>query len=522
MRLKSYLFKVRTHWPALLVWTLAWIAMLGLDQQFDLSNLSMVLILAACVASLWLSPAISMFISALAIVAFNWTFVPPRGTFSVDLRQHAMLLATALSVSWVVALLMALQRAHALKAERHALQAEQLRALSEALRDADEPADCTELLQSMLAALTQSGVKLLLCFPDAIADEPDAHRFIGELDADEQSGLLLSVARNQALGPGSGRHEDLHAWYLPLRGREASFGAALLSPAMATSEAIMVRTHAQALCDQFGLALERTIAQRQAREAREEVSQQKLRSTLLAAISHDYRTPLATIMGAASSLHDQAARLSPSLQQRLAATIVDEVTQLSRITDNILQFSRLDDGRLQLQLDWESPEEIVGVSVRHARQHHPLLSIRLQVEPALPLLQCDPLLIVQLLDNLLDNAFRYSGDTGPIELVAALRGGQLMLAVRDRGVGIASPWRERLFEAFQPGDPSLRQRSWQKEDQVRRSAGIGLAVCLAIAKAHGGELRMRPRSHGGASFECMLPLAAMPAAAISSHLESLS
>lgn len=497
-------------------------AMLGLDQQFDLSNLSMVLILAACVASLWLSPLLSMLISALAILAFNWTFVPPRGTFSVDLRQHAMLLATALAVSWVVALLMALQRAHALKAERHALQAEQLRALSEALRDADEPADCTELLQSMLTALTQSGVKLLLCLPAAAAGETDGHHFIGEVDADEQAGLLLSVARNQALGPGSGRHEDLDDWYLPLRGRDASFGAALLSPAIAPAEAIMVRAHAQALCDQFGLALERAIAQHQASEAREEVSQQKTRSTLLAAISHDYRTPLATIMGAASSLHDQAARLSPALQQRLAATIVDEVTQLSRITDNILQFARLDDGRLQLQLDWESPEEIVGVAVRHLRRRHPLLLIRLQVEPALPLLQCDPLLIVQLLDNLLDNAFRYSGDTAPVELVAALREGQLMLAVRDRGVGIASPWRERLFEPFQLGDPALHQRAWQEDGQLRRSTGIGLAVCRAIAKAHGGELRLRSRSYGGASFECMLPLATMPAAATRSPLESPS
>jgi two-component system sensor histidine kinase KdpD len=506
---KQFWQEFSSHWPALLVWFLAWCVMLVLDQHIELANLSMILILAASVASLWLAPLISMLASALAILAFNWIFVPPRGTFSVDLRQHAMLLATALAVSWIVALLMALQRTYASRAELHALQAEQLRSLSETLRDAQDPLEQANVLRDLLAALVHAPVKLLLAALDA-----KTASFIGEVDADEQSGLLLSLRQGQSFGPGTGRHEELDVWYLPLRGRSASYGAALMSLDLQMSDSNDLRQQAQALCDQFGLALERAIMQRQAEEARSEAQEQKLRNTLLAAISHDYRTPLATIMGAASSLHDQGSRLTAELQQKLAATIVDEAAQLSRITDNVLQLARLDAPGLQLQTDWESAEEIVGAVIRRTRQRNPDLLLRSQIDPALPLLHCDALLMVQLLDNLIDNAFRYSEDKAPIEIVVRHAEMYILLAVRDRGVGIPAQWQERIFDAFQSGEAVSRAGEWKEAGTTRHGAGVGLAVCRAIARAHGGELSLRVRQHGGSSFECLLPFVVPPVAVI--------
>ena len=497
------------HWPAFMVWCLAWCLMLLLDQHLDLANLSMILILAASVASLWLSPMLSMLASAFAILAFNWIFVPPRGTFSVDLRQHAMLLATALAVSWIVALLMALQRTYASRAELHVRQAEQLRSLSEALRDAGDPIDQATMLQDLLSTLTSAPVKLLLVMQDT-----KAASFIGEVDADERSGLWLSCRQGQAFGPGSGRHEELDVWYLPLRGRNASYGAALLSLSLPLSGLNAIRQQAQALCDQFGLALERAITQRQASEARTDAQEQKLRNTLLAAISHDYRTPLATIMGAASSLQDQDRRLSAELRQRLAATIVDEVAQLSRITDNVLQLARLDVPGLQLQSDWESAEEIVGAVIRRMRQRNPALQLRTQIDLSLPLLHCDALLMVQLLDNLIDNAYRYSEAKAPIEIVVRQVEAHIMLAVRDRGIGIPAGWRERIFDAFQSGAAVSQADAWKEPGTTRRGAGVGLAVCRAIAIAHGGELNLRVRQNGGSSFECLLPFVEPPVATL--------
>ena len=509
------------HWPAFLVWCLAWCLMFLLDPHLDLANLSMILILAASVASLWLAPHVSMLVSAFAILAFNWIFVPPRGTFSVDLRQHAMLLATALAVSWIVALLMALQRTYASRAELHARQVEQLRSLSEALRDAEDPIQQATRLQDFLTALIDAPVKLLLATQDA-----KTASFIGEVNVDERSGLWLSLRQAQAFGPGCGRHEELDVWYLPLRGRSASYGAALLSLNRSLNLALrlphsfppsalnIIRQQAQALCDQFGLALERAITQRQANEARSDAQEQKLRNTLLTAISHDYRTPLATIMGAASSLHDQESRLSVGQRQQLATTIVDEVGQLSRITDNILQLARLDAPGLQLQSDWESAEEIVGAVIRRMRQRNPALPLRSQIDPSVQLLYCDALLMVQLLDNLIDNACRYSQTTAPIEIVVRQAEKHIMLAVRDRGVGVPVDWRERIFDAFQSAATVSQADAWREPGTQRRGAGVGLAVCRAIAIAHGGTLNLRVRQNGGASFECHLPFVVPPVTAL--------
>jgi two-component system sensor histidine kinase KdpD len=275
------------------------------------------------------------------------------------------------------------------------------------------------------------------------------------------------------------------------------------------------RRHAQALCDQLGLALDRADALRSATLAREAAQTQALRNTLLAAIAHDHRTPLATIVSAASSLHDQADRLDPQQRRRLAATIVDEAAQLTRLTDNTLQLARLDAPGLALQLEWESAEEIIGTVMRRLRQRDPARRVRARVEPGLPLLRCDAVLLVQLLDNLVDNALKYSSRADPVEIVArhipaqagqAGRTAQAVIAVRDRGPGVPGALRERIFESFQRGDPV----PGDGDVPVPRGAGVGLAVCRAIARAHGGELRLRARGHGGSAFELWLPLHAAP------------
>ncbi|WP_439608007.1 sensor histidine kinase [Hydrogenophaga sp.] len=496
-----------SRWPGALVWTLAWLAMLALHRVLDLANLAMMLVLASALAALWLPPVVSMAVCALAILAFNFVFVPPRYTFSVDLHQHALLLLTMLSVSWMVALLMARQRRLAEAERLLAQRARQLQDFGELLRDADDPRSRAPGLQAALASLVGQPVALLLLDGALPAhDDPEAATRLGEADSDGWAGLWLSLRHGQAIGPGTGRHEDQPAWYLPLRGRQAGLGAALLPLRALPEPPPALRAHAQALCDQMGLALERAAATRAAAAAREEARAHALRNTLLAAISHDYRTPLATILGAASSLHDQADRLSAGQRQRLAATIIDEAGQLGRITDNTLQLARLDTPGLALHLDWESAEEIVGTVLRRARQRQPERTVKARVQHGLPLLRCDAVLLVQLLDNLVDNALKYGGDAAPVEITVALDAGRVRLAVRDRGPGIAPAWRERVFDAFQRGDPAGAGAS-APDAPARRGAGVGLAVCRTIARAHGGELTLRMRHGGGCSFECTLPVA---------------
>ncbi len=486
----------------LAVWLVAWLCMVLLDGHVAIANLAMVLVLASATATLWLPVAVSLVSSTLSVLAFNWFFVPPRGTFMVDLHQDALLLAAMLVVSWIVAAVMALQRATAENARRHARHVDQLRELGDALRDVADPIACASLLQSVLADLV-GGPAILLLLKERMPTLDDVERavIVGSPSADQRTGLWLCARDSTPFGPGTGRHAELAEWYLPLRGREASFGAAAIALADPVKTPDALRTQAQALCDQMGLALERAVTAREANDAREQAQAQGVRNAMLAAISHDYRTPLATIMGAASSLLEQGERLDSHQRQRLARNILEESEQLSRLTDNTLQLARLDTPGVHLQLDWESAEEIVGSVLRRARRHDPDRRIRARLEPGVPLVRCDALLIGQLLDNLIDNALKYSEAPSPVEILVRLLQGHVVFAVRDRGRDVPAAWRERIFEVFQRGDIG----DASAPAPARRGAGVGLAVCRAIARAHGGELKLRARSHGGSSFECWLP-----------------
>jgi len=489
---------------AVAVWGMAWSAMLALDGRVDLGSQALLLVLAAALAALWLPVALGIGVAACSVLLFNYAFVPPRGTLRVDLQQHALLLVTLLAVSTLVAWLVNRQRQLAARERLQHERTRQLRALGDALRDAENPLACVPVLRQALAELTAGSVALLLLRGPADASEampPPQADWVGDVTADERVALWLCL-RESRMSAASGA--DHPAWYLPLRGSQISYGAALLRlpPAADVEEA---RAQAQALCDQMGQALQRAAALRAATEAREVSRAQALRNTLLAAIAHDHRTPLATILGAASSLRDQGDRLTPAQRERLAGAIVDEASQLARLTDNTLQLARLDTPGVTLRLDWESIEELIGSVLRRARNRHPDASLRSGVEPGVPLVRCDAVLLVQLLDNLVDNALVHGA--GPVEVSAAVEAGHVRIQVSDSGPGVAPEWRARIFEAFERGPGPVAV------DAARRGAGVGLAVCRAIARVHGGELGLREATEGGATFELRLPLATPPPAA---------
>jgi two-component system sensor histidine kinase KdpD len=488
---------------AALVWGVGWVAMLLLDRSVELGNLVLLPVLAAAIAGLWLSPGVSALVCVAAALAFNWAFVPPRGTFVVDQYQHIWLLLAMLAVAWNVAALVARQRSLAERERRLTTQAQQLHSMSATLRDTDETLAWGEALHRALSDLAGAPVTLMMLTGQLPPrDDAQAVRVLGEPTAEQLAGLWLCLRQAGAFGPGTGRHEDQPHWYFPLRGRAACRGAAQMPCPPSEGLRDDLRAHAQALCDQLGLSLERAQALRSEAAAREEAQSQQLRNTLLAAIAHDYRTPLATILGAASSLVEQDTRLGREQRQRLATTIVDEAERLTQLTANTLQLARLDAPGLTLTLGWESAEELVGAALARLRPRDPSHRLRSRVEPALPLLRCDALLVVQLLVNLLDNALKYAAPS-PVELlVRRAASGEVMFAVRDRGPGVPAPQRDRLFELFQRGEPA-----------GVRGAGVGLALCRAVARVHGARLVLRMRGHGGSSFEFFLPYVQPPTAA---------
>lgn len=386
-----------------------------------------------------------------------------------------------------------------LRAAQRAAQLERaLREFGDLMRDADRPeAHVHELLQALddLAGLpTAALLRPATGAQDVVLGDPDANAL---------AGLQLCADCGRALGPGTAHHAGEPDLYLPLRGRDMALGAVTLRGLGSVALAPDHLAHAQALCDQMGLALQRRRVQDEARRAGELAQTQSTRNAMLAAISHDYRTPLATIMGSASALQTQGDRLTAVQRCELASRIVDETARLVRLTDNTLQLARLGAPGVALRCDWESAEEIVGAALRRVRRRPDGERVKSRIEPGLPLLWCDAALMSQLIDNLIDNALKYSPVAAPVELVVRRLGGEAMFAVRDRGPGIDPAWRDRVFDAFQRGDlAAFAQRP--------PGSGVGLALCRAIAQAHDGGLSLRLRGHGGCSFELRLPLREAP------------
>ncbi|MBV8603401.1 MAG: DUF4118 domain-containing protein [Pelomonas sp.] len=488
--------------PPLLIWAAAFALVALLDARIDLAAQAMLMLLASALTGLWLPLGAALGLNGAAMLGFDAFFVPARAGLGSHLHEHVVLLGATLGVSGLSAALTGRLRAQVGAAEAHAREAEQLQRFGEALRASQAAAGRPDpgLLRDALRPLGAGADPLLLVLRDALPARDDASRaeLLGAPDADARTGLWLCTRRALAFGPGTGRHEQLPAFYLPLRGLLGARGAALLpvDPQAGVEPLARLRAQAQALCDQMGQALERAEAERAAQAARAAAQAQQLRNTLLAAIAHDFRTPLATILGAASALEGETGRLDAAARRRLAASIVEETRALARVSDNTLQFARLDGQAAALKLDWESAEELVGAALHRRRFEE--RRVKTRVEPGLPLLRCDAALVHQLLDNLIDNALKYADDSA-VEVLARRDGAQLLIAVRDRGPGVPPAERERVFAPYERGAAA----------RARRGTGVGLALCRAIAAAHGGSLGYRARSHGGAAFELRLPVEAM-------------
>jgi two-component system sensor histidine kinase KdpD len=264
----------------------------------------------------------------------------------------------------------------------------------------------------------------------------------------------------------------------------------------------------QQACDSLGLEIEREQTLHWAQATKAESQSQRLRNTLLTAISHDYRTPLANLMGAASSIRDQCERLSTAQLRNLAQTVLDEAQHLNRMTTNTLHLARLDAAPLSIHKDWESLEEILGSVLSKTRMRYPNQRIQIDLATHLPLIHCDAILLIQLFDNLIENAIKYSPPGSLLGIQAQLHDHAIQVGVLDEGSGIDDLWKEKVFQAF---ERVHTQADASEVHQLRRGMGVGLAVCKAIAKVHGATIWAADRAPQGTALWLSLPLQTQPA-----------
>ncbi|MBI2750350.1 MAG: DUF4118 domain-containing protein [Burkholderiales bacterium] len=460
----------------------------ALDHQVSLTSQAMLYVLVVVVAAYRLPLLPSVLCAVGAVTAFNFFFVPPRWTFAVDNQEHLIALVTMLLVALVISHLANGLRRETELARSSEARARQLQELATTLAGATDAPAVRDLGQQALDAAFAG--------PNHIRLLQSSGSLEGDTAPDVVDGLRCCMRERAVLGPGTGRWPGLNAWYLPLGDAQRMHGAVCIENIQAADTA--GREHAQALCALLTQTLGRVHLAAAMLASEAERQRQQVQSTFLAAISHDLRTPLAAVVGAASALQAQRDKLGTAEQDRLLQSILSEASYLSTVTENTLQLVQLvqlTNAAQPLHRDWESMEEIVGSVLARTRGHDPSRRIHSRVPEGLPLIQADPVLLAQLLGNLLDNALKYSD--GVIELAVQLRDGWMEMAVKDRGAPIPPETYAAIFQPYTRNDQS-----------GQRGAGLGLALCRVIAQAHGGDIVVRARSGGGNSFTLRLPNAA--------------
>ncbi|MEO8151924.1 MAG: ATP-binding protein [Rhizobacter sp.] len=462
---------------------LSWIA----DQRVSLTLQAMIY-LAGVVAVAYRGTRTQSAVTAvLSVLLLNFCFVTPRGTLRVDSIEHLVTLATLLAVALLISNQAANLRKETLLARLGEQRALRLQGLAGELSLLDDEAQILNVATSILREAYGPQALIVLSRPEGLFPPVD--------DVSVADALKHCIAESRALGPGTAFWPDLPTWFLPLRAGANTVGAASLPTAQADLAALH---HAEALCALLAGAIQRARHAARAASARSQAEVQGVRNALLASVSHDFRTPLASIIGSVSSLIEQRDRLGEADRDRLLVRIEQEARHLVTMTENTLQWARLVGDSQPLRLDWQSIEEIIGSVRSRLRQRDPSRRLHADVPGGLPLVQADPVLLGQLLENLVDNALKYSD--GPVDIQARMQNGALAVAVKDRGPGLGDDELLSVFDTFTRGAHA----------QGVRGAGLGLAVCRAIALAHGATLVARRRSGGGSSFVLSLPVAETP------------
>jgi two-component system sensor histidine kinase KdpD len=495
----------KMRWPGYAWAALAVAAATGLaaltDPFFEAANQVMIYLLAVTLVAMRLGRGPSVFAAVAAVVAFDFFFVEPRWSFAVADTQYVVTFGVMLAVGLIISGLAANIRTRALIAGYREQRTTALYAMSRELGAAGDLDEMVRIAVKHVAQVFDSQAVILLPDRDGRLRHPR-----GESTGASLRGADLSVAQwaydhAAAAGLGTDTLPGASAHYLALAGSRAPIGVLAILPA--NPRRVFVPEQQRLLetfASQVALALERAALGAAAKESALSAESERLRNALLAAISHDLRTPLASIVGASSSLLERGERMAPPARAELARAIQEEAGRMAGLIDNVLDMARLESGAASLNRQWQPLEEIVGATLR--RLDGPLAGHRVVTHLAedLPLVNVDGVLIGQLLANLLENAAKYTPAGTTVSISAAVANDELVVAVADEGPGLPPGEEERVFDKFHRAAPEGPQSG----------VGLGLSICKAIVQAHGGTIAAENLPAGGAVFRFTLPLTGSP------------
>jgi len=487
----------REYTLAVAIVALATLVALLLRPYLAATNLAMVYLIGVVAVATRCSRSASVMASFLSVAAFDFFCVPPYLTFQVSEYEYLITFAGMLAVALVISAQTSRIRAQAASAVDRESRTKALYRLSRRLAAQTRVFDAALAAAEVAEQVFGSHVTIFLPEDGRISFRKRTSNQLLISTAEEEIAQAVFDHGRKA-GKGMERFPAAAATYVPLKGVSRIVGVMAILPG---PHGETLKADQQHLLDLFAnqtaLAIERTLSQNAADDARMQMETEEMRSSLLSAVSHDLRTPLASITGAATTLRSQSDKLPPAVRDELLDSISEEALRLSRLVGNLLDMTRLESG-VELRVDLYPLEEIVGAALQRLEPQLAGRETSVSLPEDLPLVKVDDVLLGQVLGNLIENATKYSPPGSAIEIAAEAVAGAVQLEVRDRGPGFAAGEEKRLFEKFYRG----------KSEGVR-GAGLGLAICRAIVVAHRGSIEALHRPGGGAIFRIRLPLDAL-------------
>ena len=476
----------------------------------QVTDLAMLYLLAVVAVASWYGRGAAVLASAASIAAFDFVFIPPYYTFNVHNAAYFLTFGVMLAVALLMSRLTDQVRSQAEEAREREQRTAALYALDRQLADVQGFDEQIALVTGHLARAAGGSAFVALVGDEEAADGSvnwPAHDLFDAIDV--RLAAEWAYGKGEPAGAGTTRCSGAEALAVPLRTSTRRLGVVVVRSEQADGGVDSARRRTvEALADQAAAALERAGWAERHERARLEVEAERLRTAILSSLSHDLRTPLGSIEGAASSLLHDAETLPDAVRRDLAETILEESRRMTRLVANLLDMVRVETGGLAVRKDWQPLEEALGVALLRLEDRLKAHPVVVRLPGDLPLVPIDELLVEQVFINLLENAAKHTGAGTDVTVSAWQDGAAVVVEVADGGPGVPKGAEEIVFQKFQRAQGADHSTG----------AGLGLTICRGIVAAHGGRIWVEARDGGGAAFRFTLPLDGPPPVALPSDL----
>lgn len=466
---------------------------------FDQTDIAMIYLLGIVITSMRTGRWPALAATLMSVAAFDFFFVPPYFTFAVSDIRFVVTFGIMFVVAYVITQLTLKIREQSEASRKREMSTAALYALSRELARERKKSRIFDIAVKHISEVFKSQIVILIL--DEQGELTVSETGVGTFAVDQKE---LGVARwvfdnRQSAGLGTDTLPGAKALYLPMVASSGVVGVVGVLPQNTKKGFDPEEIHfIESFVNQTAMATERVMLAKEAHQERLKAEAQNVRNVFLSSVSHDLKTPLAVVAGAASTLLEKETSLDRQARLELLRTIHEETDRLERIIRNVLNLTRLESGAIGVKKEWQPLEEIIGVVLNRLSERLRERSLKLEIPLDLPLIPFDTLLMEQVFSNLMENALRHTPAGSPIEITVTPKKSAVEIAIADRGPGIPLHEEEAIFSKF------------TRSTHTRMGAGIGLSICRAIIEAHGGRIWAENRPGGGAVFKLIIPVEGTP------------